>query len=146
MRKDFHKQLGLMFQIEIQATKALVEATQCEVQMQLKEVETRAERGAYQRTGAAKSPKFDGCCVPTPVQERCRAQLLDILGESHMLNCCPAGPDRQHSTWVTKGVTFDETLEVLEDSFEDSARWRISTRIFQCCQTAGPPCLPCTTQ
>jgi hypothetical protein len=60
MRKDLHKELGLMLQVEAQTAKALIQATWHEFQMQLKEVEARAECGRGTGSGLAKPPKFDG--------------------------------------------------------------------------------------
>jgi hypothetical protein len=58
-----HEELGPMLQVEMQAMKTLAEANRRQVQTQLKEAETRVERGACQRTrtgaGTAKPSKFD---------------------------------------------------------------------------------------
>jgi chromosome segregation ATPase len=60
-RKDLHGELSFMFQVEAQALKTLIEATQCEFQMQLKEVkaQVRHGRGTGTGAGASKPPKYN---------------------------------------------------------------------------------------
>jgi hypothetical protein len=61
-----HKELDLRIQgkqVEIDATRTLVETTRCEFKMQLAKVEAQAERRTCGRTGtdidAVQPPKFD---------------------------------------------------------------------------------------
>lgn len=45
MKKCLHEELGLTFQVESQTTKVQIEASHCEFQTQVKEVEAPVERG-----------------------------------------------------------------------------------------------------
>jgi hypothetical protein len=74
---------------------AKIEATRCEFYTQVKEVEawTKRRKGTGTRTGAVKPSKFDGTifwAVFWHVRDLSRAQLLDMTGEIHTLDHCPA--------------------------------------------------------
>jgi hypothetical protein len=66
MRNDHHEELGLMLQVQAQATKALIKATGCKFQTQLKEVNAwvsmekrepvQARRGHRSSTGLHHRP------------------------------------------------------------------------------------------
>jgi uncharacterized phage infection (PIP) family protein YhgE len=60
-RKGLHEELGLLFQVEAQTTKDLIEANRREFHSQLEEDESRAERGSRPAAcaSAAQPPTFD---------------------------------------------------------------------------------------
>jgi hypothetical protein len=86
-RKGLHEELGLMFQVEAQTTKALIEANRREFQAQLEEIEARAGRGSRPAAVAAQPPTFDGTTswavfrrqLETVAEYNCRTQQ----GETH---------------------------------------------------------------
>lgn len=71
-RMAFSEELGLMYKVEPQTTKVLIEANQLEFQSQLEDVVDRAgqERGKGNGAGAAKPPDFDGSTTRPMLRRR----------------------------------------------------------------------------
>jgi hypothetical protein len=70
-RKDLQEELGLLFQVEEQTTKAVTEATRCEFQTHLKEVEARAERRRGTGIGASAAKPHKLLDFPSSLLEVC---------------------------------------------------------------------------
>jgi hypothetical protein len=123
-RKDLNEELGLMFHVEAQTTKALIKPTPCEFQTQLKGVEALA--GAEEdrnRQGAEKPPKFDDTTswavfrrqFETVSEHNCWTRLE----MSTYLITALQGRASDVLYGVPKGATYEETLDVLVYCFGD---------------------------
>jgi predicted phage tail protein len=125
MRKGLHEQLGLMFQVEAQTTKALIEANRPKFHSQLEEVEARAERGSRPAacTSAPQPPTYDGTTswVMVRRQFQITAKHNHWLQEKKLMYLITAlkgwATDMLHG--VPTNVTYEETLQALEDHFGD---------------------------
>jgi hypothetical protein len=117
--EHLHKEVGLMIHGETQRTNTLTDTMQRGLEVKIAEVKGLVQCG---RTGigmdAAKARKFGPDYimdrVTVPVRDRSRAQLLDALGEIHILDHRHAGPDHRLLHRIPKGATYEETIEALE--------------------------------
>lgn len=112
-----------MTQVETQTMKALVEATLCEFQVQLKEVEAWAERGECQRSGTnvdmVSHVKFDGSTSWAVFRYQFKAvahhNCWTPREKATCLISALQGQDSDMLYGVPKEATYEETLDALED-------------------------------
>jgi hypothetical protein len=124
-RKGLHVELGLMFQVEAQTTKALIEANQRELQSQLEEVEARAERGSRPAACAstAQPPTFYRTTswamfwrqFETVAEHNC----WTWQGKYTYLIIALQGQAADVLHGILTSTTYEETLQAFEDCFGD---------------------------
>jgi hypothetical protein len=116
--------LSLMFQVEVQTTRALTEAIQREFQTPLKEVKAKVKGGSGIGTGAdaAKPPKFDGttswamfrCQFETAGEHNCWTRLKKSI---YLITALQGWTNVKHR--VLKAAIIEKALEALEDRLCD---------------------------
>jgi hypothetical protein len=159
IRKGVHEELSLMFQVEAQTTKALIDANRREFQSQLEEIEAKAERGSKPAAIAAQPPRFVGTTswavfrrqFETVAEHNCWTQQ----GKYTYLITALQGRAADVLHGIPTNATYEEALQALEDRFGDhhvatvyrsqlKARTksrRILARICHSHRTAGLLCL-----
>jgi hypothetical protein len=123
IRKGLHEEFGLIFQVEAQTTKALIEANQREFQSQLEEIEGRAERGSRPAAITVQPPTFDGTTswavfrrqFETVAEHNCWTQQ----GKYTYLITALQGRAADVLHGIPTSATYNETLQALEDRFGD---------------------------